>query len=107
MTDGERTALTAVRSANPVEFADMRTTADKLSGIAARTGGGIEWLSDGLPAFRRVRPDRIASGRGWMGLVANRDYRVASIAEIPVLPPLAVLLLGIGALMLAWRREGR
>ena len=107
VTDGERTALTAVRSANPVEFADMRTTADKLSGIAARTGGGIEWLSDGLPAFRRVRPDRIASGRGWMGLVANRDYRVASIAEIPVLPPLAVLLLGIGALMLAWRREGR
>ena len=107
VTDGERTALTAVRSANPVEFADMRTTADKLSGIAARTGGGIEWLSDGLPAFRRVRPDRIASGPGWMGLVANRDYRVASIAEIPVLPPLAVLLLGIGALMLAWRREGR
>ena len=107
VTDGERTALTAVRSANPVEFADMRTTEDKLSGIAARTGGGIEWLSDGLPAFRRVRPDRIASGPGWMGLVANRDYRVASIAEIPVLPPLAVLLLGIGALMLAWRREGR
>ena len=107
VSDGERTALTAVRSPNPVEFADMRTTADKLSGIAARTGGGIAWLSDGLPSFRRVRPDRIASGPGWMGLVANRDYRVTSIAEIPVLPPLAVLLLGIGALMLAWRREGR
>ena len=75
--------------------------------IAARTGGGIEWLSDGLPSFRRVRPDRIAAGRGWMGLVANRDYRVASIVEAPLLPPLAVLILGIGALMLAWRREGR
>ena len=107
VTDGERTALTAVRSLNPVEFADMRTTADKLSGVAARTGGGIEWLSDGLPSFRRVRPDRLASGPGWMGLVANRDYRVTSIAEIPVLPPLVLLLLGVGALMLAWRREGR
>ena len=106
-SDGERTALTAVRSLNPVEFADLRTTADKLSGVAARTGGGIEWLSDGLPSFRRVRPDRIASGPGWMGLVANRDYRVTSIAEIPLLPPLVLLLLGIGALMLAWRREGR
>ena len=107
VTDGERTALTAVRSANPVEFADMRTTDEKLSGIAGRTSGGIAWLADGLPSFRRVRPDRVASGPGWMGLVANRDYRVTSIAEIPFLPPLAVLLLGIGALMLAWRREGR
>ncbi len=107
VTDGERTALTAVRSANPIEFADMRTTDEKLSGIAGRTGGGIAWLADGLPSFRRVRPDRVASGPGWMGLVANRDYRVTSIAEIPFLPPLAVLLLGIGALMLAWRREGR
>lgn len=107
VSDGERTALTAVRSPNPVEYADMRTTPDKLAGIAARTGGGIEWLADGLPAFRRVRAERVAAGPGWMGLVANRDYRVASIAEIPVLPPLAVLILGIGALMLAWRREGR
>ena len=105
--DGERTAMTAVMSPNPVEFADMRTTADRLSGIAARTGGGIAWLADGLPAFRRVRPERLAAGPGWMGLVANRDYRVASITEIPILPPLAVLILGIGALMLAWRNEGR
>ncbi len=105
--DGERTAMAAVMSPNPVEFADMRTTADRLSGIAARTGGGIAWLADGLPAFRRVRPERLAAGPGWMGLVANRDYRVASITEIPILPPLAVLILGIGALMLAWRKEGR
>ena len=105
--DGERTAMAAVISPNPVEFADMRTTADRLSGIAARTGGGIAWLADGLPAFRRVRPERLAAGPGWMGLVANRDYRVASITEIPILPPLAVLILGIGALMLAWRKEGR
>ena len=107
VTDGKRTALTAVRSANPVEFADMRTSAEKLAGIAARTGGGIEWLADGLPSFRRVRPERISAGSGWMGLVANRDYGVASIAEVPLLPPLAVLILGIGALMLAWHREGR
>ncbi len=107
VSDGERTALAAVASPNPVEFADMRTTADRLSAIAARTGGGIVWLADGLPSFRRVRPDRLASGSGWMGLVANRDYRVTSITEVPLLPPLAVLLLGVGVLMLAWRREGR
>ncbi len=107
VSDGERTALAAVASPNPVEFADMRGTADRLAGIAARTGGGIAWLADGLPSFRRVRPDRLASGTGWMGLVANRDYRVTSITEVPLLPPLAVLLLGVGVLMLAWRREGR
>ena len=107
VSDGERTALAAVASPNPVEFADMRGTADRLAGIAARTGGGVAWLADGLPSFRRVRPDRLASGTGWMGLVANRDYRVTSITEVPLLPPLAVLLLGVGVLMLAWRREGR
>ena len=85
----------------------MRASAQKLRMIAQKTGGGIEWLQDGLPDFRRVRPERVSSGSGWMGLVANRDYRVASINEVPLLPALAVLILGLGALMLAWRREGR
>ncbi len=106
-SDGERTALAAVKNPNPVEFADARATADRLAGLAQATDGGIEWLADGLPSFRRVRPDRAAAGPGWMGLVANRDYRVASIVQVPIAPALAVLVLCLGALMLAWYREGR
>ncbi len=107
VSDGERTALVAVGSLNPVEFADMRTTARRLEEPVRASGGGIGWLEDGLPSFRRVRAGRNAAGNGWFGLVANRDYRVVSIVEAPLLPAVAVLILGLGALMLAWRREGR
>jgi hypothetical protein len=40
-------------------------------------------------------------------LAANHDYSVQSIREAPMLPGLALLFLGLGALMFAWRREGR
>ena len=43
----------------------------------------------------------------WMGVVANCDFQVVSVRETSMLPALLVLLLGLGALMLAWRREGR
>ena len=67
----------------------------------------MHWLEDGAPTLRRVRADRNPSGADWMGVVANRDFRVASVRETPMLPALLVLLLGLGTLMLAWRREGR
>ena len=107
VSDGERTALVAVGALNPLEFADMRTSPRRLEALVRATGGGIRWLEDGVPSFKRVRPGRNAAGNGWLGLVANRDHRVVSIIEVPVLPALAVLILGLGALMLAWRREGR
>ncbi len=46
------------------------------------------------------------SGRGWIGLKANRDYIVKGVREISLLPAILVLLLGLGGLMIAWRREG-
>ncbi len=107
ISDGKRTALAAVGHLNPREFSDMRATAERLGPLAAATGGGVAWIADGMPGLRRVRAGRATSGRGWFGLVANRDYRVTSVREAPLLPGLAVLLLGLGALMLAWRREGR
>ena len=67
----------------------------------------MHWLEDGAPTLRRIRADRKPSGAGWMGVVANRDFQVVSVRETPMLPALLVLLLGLGALMWAWRREGR
>jgi hypothetical protein len=107
VSDGKRTALAAVGNLNPREYADMRATADRLEKLAAATGGGIHWIEDGMPELRRVREGRLASGRGWFGILANRDYRVASVRQIPMLPGYVMLLLGLGALVLAWRREGR
>lgn len=106
LNDSTRTAVAAVGKVNPKEFSDMRATAVRLAGVAAASGGGIHWLADGAPSLRRVRNDRKRSGSDWMGVVSNRDFRVASVRETSMLPALLVLLLGLGALMWAWRREG-
>jgi hypothetical protein len=38
---------------------------------------------------------------------ANGDHVVAGVLQVPLLPALAVFALGLGALLAAWRREGR
>jgi hypothetical protein len=107
VTDGTRTALAAAGPLNPTEFADVRTTPDKLAPMAAATGGGIFWAGSGtIPDVRRVSPERAAAGRNWMGFRANGDYTVTGFSETPLLPGLAALLLIIGGLLAAWRREG-
>ncbi len=106
--DGTRTALAAAGPLNPVEYADVRTTDAILQPVAAATGGGVFWEGDGgIPEIRRVGPGRAAAGHGWMGLRENGDYTVTGFSETPLLPALAALLLTLGALLAAWRREGR
>ncbi|WP_207483384.1 hypothetical protein [Arenibaculum pallidiluteum] len=108
VTDGERTALAVVGAANPPELADMRTTEERMRPVAEATGGGMLWLADlsGLD-IRRTRPDRDQSGRSWIGLRANGDHVVTGISETPLVPGGLVLLLVLGGLLAAWRREGR
>jgi hypothetical protein len=108
VSDGSRTALAAAGPLNPVELADVRTTPEKLSPVAQASGGGVFWAGDGtIPQIRRVSPGRAAAGHGWMGLRENGDYRVTGFSEMPLFPALAALLLAIGLLVAAWRREGR
>lgn len=105
--DKKHTALAAVGNLNPLEFADMRTTAARFAPLVRATGGGIAWMQDGAPELRRVRSSRVMAGAGWLGLLDNRNYAVKSVREEPLLSGIIVLLLGLGALMLAWRAEGR
>lgn len=107
LSDGTRTTVAAVGVLNPLEYADLRTSAEALTPLVAGTGGGTFWLSDGIPDVRRVKPERDAAGRSWFGLRANGDYLVTGVEQIPMLPALAVLLLVLGLTMLAWHREGR
>jgi hypothetical protein len=108
VTDGSHTALAAAGPLNPVEYADVRTTADRLAPLVAATGGGVFWAGDGsVPEVRRVSPGRIAAGHGWMGLRENGDHVVTGFSETPLLPAAAALLLAVGLLVAAWRREGR
>ena len=92
---------------DPPELADLRATADVLAPIAARTGGSIAWLRDGLPRFRQVEPGQSSGGRGWMGLRRNGAYAVTGASEVPLLPALLLLGAVLTPLALAWWREGR
>ena len=47
-----------------------------------------------------------AAGRNWMGFRANGDYTVTGFSEMPLLPGIAALLLIVGGMLAAWRREG-
>jgi hypothetical protein len=107
VTDGTRTALAAAGPLNPIEFADVRATPDKLQPIVNASGGGIFWIADGVPEIRRVASGRATAGHNWLGLRENDDYIVAGFSETPLLPGIAALLLAIGTLIAAWRREGR
>ncbi len=107
LKDAEQSAVVAIGNLNPLEYADMKADRSKLAGIVEVSGGGMAWLQDGIPDLRRVRANRVASGSDWMGIVSNRDYRVSSVREIPLLPALVTLFLALGTLVWAWRREGR
>jgi hypothetical protein len=105
--DGEVVRLAAVGRLNPVEYKDLRTTAEKLAPIVKMTGGGMRWVAeDDLPSFRRVRAGRAASGRDWIGLRANEDYVVIGVKLTALMPGFLVLALILGLATIAWRREG-
>ncbi|MGH7048535.1 MAG: hypothetical protein ACREE2_19340 [Stellaceae bacterium] len=107
VSDGSHTALAAAGPLNPIEFADVRTSEAKLAPVAAATGGGIFWVGRGqIPQIRRVAPGEPAAGQNWMGFRANGDYTVTGFSEFPLLPALVALLLIVGGLVAAWRREG-
>jgi hypothetical protein len=108
VTDGERTALAAAGALNPIEMSDVRTTEEKAKPVVEATGGGTFWVGPGaLPELRRVQPERSAAGRGWIGFRANGDYVVTGVSETPLLPAFLALVLALGTLVAAWRREGK
>ena len=103
LDDGTRTAVTAVGSLNPKEWAICARRTSHLH--RCKASGGIHWLTDGLPNLRQVSTDRNHSGFGWMGVVANPNYRVIQRQTNTVASRSPSPSPGLGALVWAWRRE--
>ncbi|MEQ9199171.1 MAG: hypothetical protein RLN80_04235, partial [Rhodospirillales bacterium] len=59
------------------------------------------------PTIRRIRKDANRSGDGFLGVLRNEDYVITGITQTPAAPPLAALVILLGLLLWAWRREGR
>jgi hypothetical protein len=105
MTDSTLSAVAAAGPLNPREVADMRATDAIMQPFVAATGGGIAWLSDGVPELRAIDPSTMNAGNGWFGIQRRGAYRVTSVASAELLPPWLALVLVIGTLLFAWRRE--
>ena len=107
VSDGTRTVFAAAGSANPLEIADLRATADYLAPVVRASGGSVHWLEPaGAPELRPVEPDRVASGAGWIGLRRNHDHLVTGVSATPLMPAWLALPLLLGLAFAAWRREG-
>jgi hypothetical protein len=108
LTDGDHIAFAASGPLNPLEFADLRSTPEKMQPLVNATGGRIFRLADNhLPEIRKVRPAHAAAGSNWLGLMGSQDFVVTGIRQTSLMPALLGLLLGLGTLLAAWRREGR
>lgn len=110
ITQGDLHAVTAAGPLNPREFSDVRATDALLKPITTKTGGGLYWVgkdAEDTPDIRITRPGNDAAGDNWLGLKHNEQFLVRAVHQVPLLSgPLALLLI-LGALALAWRREGR
>jgi hypothetical protein len=105
MNDGTLNAVAAAGPLNPREVADMRATDAVLKPYADATGGGVQWLSDGMPDLRGVDQGSTTRGGGWFGIERRGAYRVTSVDSDQLMPPWLALILVLTSILFAWRRE--
>ncbi len=111
-SDDSHTTVAAVGALNPPELRDLRASGEPLRPVAEASGGLVHWAAaEGVPQIRRnAGRDSYhgsTAGAPWLAWRDNQNYRVTGLRQVPLMPALLVLALGLGALMLAWRREGR
>ena len=111
LRSGDLTTVAALGPLNPLEYADLRPSADQLAPVLDATGGGLFAIGEGtdarLPDLRRTRLGADQAGRGWLGLQRNERYIVRTSQSRPVLPALIIALLIAAFMGLGWWREGK
>jgi hypothetical protein len=105
--DGRRSTLAAIGKLNPAELSDLRASPDKVGPLVKASGGGVAWISEGVPDIRRTKLGRSGAGNGWFGLVSNGAYTVTGVRQVPLFPALLFLFFVAGGVMLSWWREGQ
>lgn len=107
LSEGDQEAVIALGPSSPREFEQTIASSTPLDEPVAAKRGGIFKISDTLPDIRRVRPGRVAAGRGWIGITPREAYLTADIRVSPLLPAWAMLLLASLLAVGAWLWEGR
>ena len=104
---GDKENVIALGPAAPREFIETIASGDALAPIVDARNGGIAAVEAGVPDLRRVRPERPAAGRGWLGITPREAFVTADIRITPLLPAWAFLLLSALFAIGAWLWEGR
>jgi hypothetical protein len=107
LENGERSGVAVVGPSQSKEFANPVSTEALLRPLVTATGGGALRLEDGDIDLRLTREDRIAAGRGWIGLVDREAYQLRDVRQVALAPGWLMLLLAGSLIVMAWRIEGR
>jgi hypothetical protein len=121
-TAGPQGTLTAVANAgieDPREMSEVTATDDKMTAIAAATGGGVFWTkASGLrsggvasavdvPRISMMSNAKVMAGSGWLGLKDRQAFLTRGVRLTPMFTGLAALSALLALIALAWWREGR
>ncbi|MEL7345993.1 MAG: hypothetical protein AAFN59_14245, partial [Pseudomonadota bacterium] len=104
---GDKESVVALGPAAPREFVETIASSALMNPIVDAKRGGIVSVQDGIPDLRRVRADRPAAGRGWIGITPREAFVTADISISPLLPAWAFLILSALLAIGAWLWEGR
>jgi hypothetical protein len=109
---GDRRAFASVGPANPREFTDVRSTAERIRPAAEATGGAVVRIADAsgnldLPRLVPVRSGGNYAGNGWLGIRMSEASVLKGVDRIPLFAGFLGLALILGALAATWYREGR
>jgi hypothetical protein len=118
---GDKRAFAHVGAANPREFIDARSTAEKLQPLVEETRGRIARMADAsgnlvLPRIVPVRSTTATAGADWIGIRMTEASVLKGISRIPLftgfiavfgIAGLFGLLALIGLPFATWIREGR
>jgi hypothetical protein len=112
VSDGERQALVNVGPANPIEFQEVVSTTEHLRPIAEATGGTVRRLATGsgsdvnVPSIVAMHAGLSYGGGGYLGVKRTESSVIVGVASFPLAIGFLGLAALLGALVLAWWREG-
>ena len=109
LSHGDISTVAAVGMLNPIEFAELLPTLDKVQPLTDATDGHLSSLGlDGsnIPAVRRVRNGDL-SGQNWLGVRDNNAFTVTRSQRQPLAPPLVFFIAFFLALAWGWLREAK
>ena len=106
--EGDLLAVAMAGRPNAPEMLDLRSRDDALAPLVKAGSGLVDWLDPHHPpSLRRTALNSRQHGANWVGLARRDQGQLLNSTRHPLIPPVLALVLGIGVLVIGWRREAR